>query len=419
MSPMRFAVAACFAAVLLACRHAAAAEGDTPSADEPSIEEMFAAIEAHKRAIGPSAHVGQGPPGAPRPAAPGASASRPTAPRPPPFRTSSKPRKPPADVAKELKRIHKRATECFHILRMRKENREIVQLYIRLERFKKAAEVLFPMLRARPTGSSTVQRPWLLGEYDIQYAAIMRRLEQEKTTRVMLAEHRKKLVKARSASYYSRPTPYDMVRINKKLAFFDNYPEARRRVDELEAALAEGGKEGAEGGGPGRPGRAEKLWELAGLCSPGNYKAELPLKWFAALYELVNGHPDYSKVRNGSAHWELHRACRLHRMHEDSSEILTMMLERFPEFYYVENAYCLWELAESHEFLGRHRETLRDRARAVPAYREAIKRYKEFKVEFPSHRNCKAVTSESGRVTPARVNTALDRIQTSLDRMVK
>lgn len=416
MSWVRLTAVTCSVAALLACRYAAAAEGGTPSADEPSIEEMFAEIEASKNAAAtPVATPGKTTDAASRAAEPG-----PPAPRPPVPKISSKPRKPPADVEKEIKKIQKRAQECYAVLRMRKHNWEIVQLYIRLERYKKAAETLYPLLRARPAGDYSAQRSWGWGGYDLEYAFIMKHLDQEKITNAMLGEHSKKLAKARAGPYDRSPRSYDLTRINKRLTFFDNYPEARRRVEELEAALAKGREMAAGGAPPAGTGNAEKLWELVNLCRPGSYKAELPLKWFAALYELVTKYPDHALLRSGKVQWEYHRACRLHRLHEDCIKILTPMLERFPELYDIKTGNGLWELAESYENLGRHIESLRDRrerARAVLAYREAVKRYKEFKKVFPKNKRSLSHTSEGGHVTPARVNVALDRIETSIRRL--
>jgi tetratricopeptide (TPR) repeat protein len=405
---MRFAAAAGLVALLVACRHARAEEAGAAPEDEPSIEEMLAEIESQKK---PAASPGAGPVVS-RPEPP-----RPPAVRPPTPRRASKPVKLSQSVEKEIKRLQRRAHQCRKVLARRKDNWGLIQLYNRLEQYKLAAKVLSPMLRGRPParggerGSDAV-RAWEWGGYHLEYAMIMKHLGQEATVRAMLAEHKKRLGKARANPVtYRRPQSYHLKPIMAKLEFFENYDEAKSQIDELEGELA------------AAPDDAEMLMEIASLCKPANfrkpveYQAELPLKWFATIYGLVAKHPDHELVQSGRAHWELGHAYNYHSMHEDSVKTFTMMLERFPDFPEVRRGNCLWTLAASQEHLGRLSEAVGDRTGAGSAYRAAIERYKEFKKRFPEDYRSNAHKSSTGTWTPATADRAVHKVQEMLARL--
>ena len=138
---MRFAAAAGLVTLLVACRHARAAEVGAAPDDEPSIEDMLAEIESQKRtAASPGAQPVESRPEPPRPSAP----------RPPTPRRASKPVKLSKSVEKEIKRLEKRARQCRKLAARRKDTWEMVQLYNRLEQYKTSAKLLSPMLRGRP-----------------------------------------------------------------------------------------------------------------------------------------------------------------------------------------------------------------------------------------------------------------------------
>lgn len=415
-------VIAC-AVIVAAGRRARAAEAEPsvpeptvpePSIDEPSIEEMFAEIEAANNA--PALPAGKRPTSGPSSSGPASSpASRPKA-APSRAKPPGPDAKPPArseSVSGLVKKVEKRASECYLVLKRKKQNWEIAQLYIRLERFKKAAVAIFPMLKSRHTGSRQHGRSLdSLGLIELEYARVMREIGNDREALAKVEDH--KVLFARALRYTYPPGSEARTHVRNKRDLVENYRENRSRVTELEAALAAVGRVGARGREPGPDARVEdKLWELAELCRPGHFKAELPLRWLTSLFRLVKEYPEHELVTRGPVYGQLYRAYRHHKLYEDCIETLKIVMERFPESEMVRRNHCLWEMAQCYSELGDLGAGLSGqgasayRRTAYVAYRDAIGAYERFKkVASPEDSRVRPRRSEHGRL-PSHADAAI------------
>ncbi|MHC4201681.1 MAG: hypothetical protein ACYSU0_16975, partial [Planctomycetota bacterium] len=279
------------------------------------------------------------------------------------------------DVDALRKIVEKRANESYEMLRREGDKWGVVQLFIRLENFKAAAKALYPLLTSRHTGGQHSRYLSSLGLIELEYARVMRELGKEPVALANIKEHRIRYAAALKQTY--PPGSTTQARVAKQLAFVEGYREQRSRVAELEAAIAK------------KP-DGETLLELAELCRPGNYKAELPLRWLTSVFRLVDECSDHPAARDGTAFWQLHKALVHHRVYEESIEILKAIMIQFPESEAAKNHDCLWDLAKSYSALGDMRADQFARRRAlvygktaVQAYANAIKTYEHFKKTAP------------------------------------
>lgn len=357
MSDLRLLALAAPVILLVGGRCASAAD----AGDEPSIEEMFAEIAARTTGAGRKPAVSRSKPAA-------ESTSRSTS------KSAGKSAKFSGAAVTAIKKVERRAGERLSMLQKERRGWQIAQLYIRLEKFKLAARILAPMLKSRDPGPGA-KRHWLdrVGEFELEYARVMACLGKDRTASHMLAQHRKRLEDARTApDEDDRPGTGYVDGLERRQAFVEGYAEARARVDELTAALAQ------------KP-DGDRQWELVRLCEPGQNegKAVLGLKWLAALIDLIEGYPDHEQVTSGNAHWNLYRAYLHYDVYEECIKILELMPKKFPEYGQTENGNYLWDLGDRYANLGRLKEDQRDHGRANLSYRKALEAFRLFKARFP------------------------------------
>jgi hypothetical protein len=356
MSVSRLVIVTALLTGMAICRHARAE--DAAEEPEPSIEDMLSEIEAQKERsdlpAGPSAKTPASVPQPSKPKANGAPEATPPERSTPAKKPSWIGAKSPTrskDVDAMRKIVEKRANESYEMLRREGDKWGVVQLFIRLENFKAAAKALYPMLTSRHTGGQHSRYLSSLGRIELEYARIMRELGNEPAALANIKEHRIRYAAALKATY--PPGSSTRAQVEKQLAFVEGYREQRSRVAELEAAITK------------KP-DGDTLLELAELCRPGNYKAELPLRWLTSVFRVVDEFPDHPAARDGTCLWQLHKALVHHRVYEESIEILKAIMIQFPESEAAKNHDCLWDLAESYSALGDMRADQLGRRRSRP-----------------------------------------------------
>ncbi len=386
MSNLRLLAFAAPVILLVGGRCASAAD----AGDEPSIEEMFAEIAARKTGGGRATAVSRAKPAA-KPAA----------------RSSRKPAKFSWTAVAAIKKVERRAGERLSMLQKERRGWQMVQLYIRLEKFKLAARILAPMLKSRDPGPGAKRR-WLdrVGEFELEYARVMACLGKSRTASHMLEKHREKLEDAKTAPRKGdRLSTGQVDGFERRQAFVEGYAEARARVDELTAALAQ------EPDG-------DKQWALVRLCEPGQHegKAVLGLKWLVALLDHIEGHPDHKEVVSGNAHWNLYRAYLHYDVYEECIKILELMPEKFPEYGQTKNGNYLWDLGDRYANLGRLKEDQRDRGRAKLSYSKALDTFRLFKTKFRDDRRNKKRERRRGPALPPLVNERIGNMRNAVNR---
>ena len=130
-------------------------------------------------------------------------------------------------------------------------------------------------------------------------------------------------------------------------------------------------------------------WELVKLCDPEYNRANLALKYFKTLADLIARHPDWSHVSSGSVMWELEEAYRVHELYEEAIKLIESMPERFPREERVKDGSWLYFLGKRYCNLGGMRDEMRDRRGAVEAYRKSLQAFQRMRKEHPKNRYCR------------------------------
>jgi len=317
------------------------------------------------------------------------------------------PPKPSPLVTAELKKLERRATERYQVLKKMRAHWDIVQMYVRLEKFKEAALALAPMLKSRDPGviPDPSERPWMdsAGEFELEYARILTYMGQTQLVPQLVADYQRKSEAAVvSPDPQKRPEPYYLRRLKAKKDFIAGFAAVKQKVDALTEELAQ-----APDG--------DKYWELAALCEPAEGKASLALKWFTTLLELKEKFPEHPRVKSGQVDFTLSYAYSHHELYEDAIAILESMPKKFPEFPACKDGYYLWELARAWENLGLMQEAARDK-KAVTSLQKAIETYRQFKTGFPEHGFNQPDRNALGVVIAPVTDRYIARALTYLDR---
>jgi hypothetical protein len=385
--------------------------GEAPAASSPggpSIEEMLWVIETKL-----AGHGGQGPAGLPEeagaPSAPASAAQREgeeedrwTKSAPAKALTAGK---LSTSIEAEIRRLERRASERLLLLSRRRYEWEIAQLYMRLEKFRKAALLLKKFYATRNAGQGADSgRLNRFGEIDLEYARVMTYLGHHSLAEPALAEAKRRMELAKSDEVWDRRPGTSTVRwFDDRVAFIENYPEVREQVDALVESLA------------ARP-NGDEQWKLVELYNPRHNKAVMPLSWLVGLLEMRERYPEHEEVSGGDADWQLMSAYRHHEVYDRAAEILKGMEKKFPEFQYVKEGDHIWELAKSHEYMGRFLEEQRN-GWANESYRSALSEYRRLRKEFPDHDRCQPRKDRrSGRSYQPYVTEAIAYMHSCIER---
>ena len=343
---------ACVVGVLLAGSRAEGSEVGR----KPSIEEMLSAVSDVKA-------------GADR-TVPGPAEARPADQKP-------LPQAPTDYAAAETKKLEKRAVWLYPTLRKNRFKWEIVQLYIRLERFKEAATALAPMLRSRDSGPNQSRaRMDHLGMFELEYARIMICLGQEKTAASMMDQHKGKLKAAKASSTgYVYVTYWAMKGLEAQYSFLQGLPNAMTEVEALRDALAQ------------EP-NGDVQWQLVQICDPNERKAVLGMTWITAILDMIARYPNHKAVTSGEAHMHLQRAYRYHLMFDEALALLESYPKDFPESQYTRRNDSVWEIPAAYAEKGDFCKMIRLQQEAGEGWRTALELYSRFKDEFPNDPRC-------------------------------
>jgi len=278
----------------------------------------------------------------------------------------------------EIKKIQKTANWTYGMFRKHRLSWETVDLYIRLERFKEAAQTLWPMLKSRDPGPGQSRGSLdLLGLFELKYAEVMWYLGKEKTAESMTARHMEKLEKAkldpRAEDYV---TEWRLRHVVKREELVRGLPDALVEVEAIEDALAQ------EPSG-------DLQWQLVRICDPHTEKASLGLTWITAILEMISRYPDDPRVTGGEAHWDLQRAYRYHRLYDDALGILETYPKKFPAARRTERLDAVWEFAYVHREKGDFLRMIRISQEADTSFREALRLFKGFREKYPRDSRCK------------------------------
>ena len=358
------------------------------SADEPSIEEMLAVIEA-ARSAGEAAPAEAGTAGAPK--------ARRTVATPKARRTVPAPKAPP-DVEAQMKDVKVRANRVAPFYQRHRKLYNLADLSMKFDNHRRALPIIAEMMRKKlyNAGKSPITNAMTLGdrrslyyidrygEYggcaDVMYAKSAICLGGEKEAAKALAT-----AKAKQGRYEYVNSQH---RKDLELAveFVAGYAQAKKKLEEIEAALAEAPTGDAQ-------------WEYVTLCSPPANRAVKPLKWLEGLLVMVAKYPEHKSVASGLAHWQLFHAYRAFAMHEKCIEALDELIEKHPKIHLheepwnIREAYPHWEKANSCSKLGLLEEELKVRG-AVGSYRKALDYFELFQKKYPKDSRC--VPGESG-----------------------
>jgi len=360
---------------------------DEPSG-EPSIEEMLAVIEAARSAEKAAL---------PEAGATSTPKARRTVPAPKARRSASAPKAPP-DVEAQMKDVKVRANRVAPFYQRQRKLYNLADLSMKFGNHRRALPIIAEMLRKKTynANKSPVTDAMTLGdrrglyyldrygEYggcaDVMYAKSAICLGGKKEAAKALATAKAK--QGRQEYVYS----YHRKDLALAVEFVAGYAEAKEKLEELEAALAETPS-------------AELQWEYVTLCSPPANRAVKPLKWLKGLLVMVAKYPEHKSVASGLAHWQLFHAYRAFAMHEKCIEVLDELIEKHPKIslskepWRVREAYPHWEKANSWSKLGLLQEELKDRS-AVGSYRKALEGFQLFRKNYPKDSRC--VPGESG-----------------------
>ncbi|MHC4503205.1 MAG: hypothetical protein ACYTFI_07870 [Planctomycetota bacterium] len=369
------------------------------SADEPSIEEMLAVIEA-ARSAEKAALPEAGPASAPK--------ARRTVPAPKARRTASAPKAPP-DVEAQMKDVKVRANRVAPFYQRHRKIYNLADLSMKFDNHRRALQIIAEMLRKKQynAGKSPVANAMTLGdrrglyyldrygEYggcaDVMYAKSAICLGGEKEAAKALATAKAK--QGRQEYVYS-PHRKDL---ELAVEFVAGYAQAKEKLEELEAALAETPS-------------AELQWEYVTLCSPPANRAVKHLKWLEGLLVMITKYPEHKSVASGLAHWQLFHAYRAFAMHEKCIEVLDELIGKHAKIHLhvkpwnIHEADPHWEKANSWSKLGLLQDELKDRS-ALVSYRKALECFQLFKKSYPKDSRC--VPGESGVSTLQRRVAAL------------
>lgn len=349
------------------------------SADEPSIEEMLAVIEASRSA---------------EKAAPteAGAASAPKA------RRTVAVAKAPPDVEAQMKAVKVRTNRVAPFYQRQRKLYNLADLSMKFDNHRRALQIIAEMRRKKlyNASKSPVANSITLGDRrslyyidrsgdhggcaDVMYAKSAICLGGEKEAAKALEAAK---AKQRRSEYVIGQHRKDL---EQAVEFVAGYALAKKKLEEIEAALAE-----APSG--------EAQWEYVTFCSPPANRAVKPLKWLEGLLVMVAKYPEHKSVASGLAHWQLFHAYRAFAMHEKCIEVLDELIEKHPEIHLhvkpwdIHEAYVHWEKANSCSKLGLLQEELKDRG-AVGSYRKALDYFELFQKKYPKDPRC--TPGESG-----------------------
>ena len=364
-----------------------------PSAaqEQPSIDEMFAAVEAHLAAVEIS------------PSADGSTEAR--QPASPTLKEAPGSPASPASWQALLKEIKQRGRRDAAFQNRHGRFWALADVYERLEKFRAAEEVLrrkvlahgdfgqdrHPIPRARDLVHHLTNNQLMTGGLaEIRYARLLVYLGKGEKIDPRLEQAREK-------------------QRRQALAFRDQYDDALAQFDRLQAALAE------------RP-AGDTQWKLVRLCAPKSNRLRHSLKWLEALHTMIEAYPDHSRVQRGDAHIEYAQALRQYRMYEKVVPVLQAISKDFPKHRSVQGLNIEWDTAETHVQQGLWHEEMGERRAALKSYFKAVQRFTEFKRDHPRDRRCISSRGPAkrrktgGDARPALVDTRIRAVTDAIRR---
>lgn len=319
---------------------------------EPSIEEMWAAVEAHLASKSP-AETGD-PGGAVLEERAGAAKGKKTAVR----RRS-------IDFRRLLKRLKVRALELFEVHRRGGYEFETAMTHVRLEAFDEAARILERMLKRRSSIS------WH-GLVEAEYACAMAHLGRQHVAYQYIPLSEKALERALLIDDEDvRPGPGAVRTLKGKLEFAKNYAEACERLAELTASLS-------------KERDPDKQWEMVNSLDAEQGGVRLGVRWLVELHKMRMLYPEHEVNRGEGSDRMLARAYRHHCMYEECIGHVTQVLEDKPKTLpYIKNGYAHWDRAYSQELLAGLHRRMRHGQRALAGFEKALEYFQEFQRELP------------------------------------